>query len=147
MDPEMKHCSHCGETKPLDAFYRNAHRAGGRDYYCAACRRAASAVTRRAVRKQRQAATKVCCRCRKEKPLGEFSVNRDRKDGLNGSCRVCESRRQRAMKRQTDAIYGCWGALPGRVGSPVYHAEVIRRRDIIRRKNQVLTAASSERSA
>lgn len=32
---------------------------------------------------------KVCSRCKKSKPLGEFSKNVTRKDGLQAECRVC----------------------------------------------------------
>lgn len=36
----MKTCPKCGETKPLEEFYRDASRYGGRMSHCAACTRA-----------------------------------------------------------------------------------------------------------
>jgi hypothetical protein len=37
-----KTCSKCGETKPLDDFYRDRTRPDGRECYCAICRKARS---------------------------------------------------------------------------------------------------------
>ena len=37
----QKHCSGCGETKPLSDFYRNSRRPDGRQIWCKACSRAA----------------------------------------------------------------------------------------------------------
>ena len=33
--------------------------------------------------------TKICKRCRKDKPIGEFSRNKTRRDGLQDYCKVC----------------------------------------------------------
>ena len=34
--------------------------------------------------------TKICCHCKKEKLLSEFSKNRTKKDGLRNSCKLCD---------------------------------------------------------
>lgn len=49
----MKKCNRCGETKPVDAFYRDAHNKDGRFYLCAVCARAA-AIRRYQENPQRQ---------------------------------------------------------------------------------------------
>jgi 5-methylcytosine-specific restriction endonuclease McrA len=38
--PPLKRCSKCGESKPIDSFTRNKHKADGRDNKCRACRAA-----------------------------------------------------------------------------------------------------------
>lgn len=36
-EPKVKRCSRCGKTKPIDDFYLNSRRPGGRTCYCKIC--------------------------------------------------------------------------------------------------------------
>lgn len=44
--------------------------------------------------------TKVCSRCKEEKPLGEFGKNQRKKDGLSCSCKLCERERDRRYREE-----------------------------------------------
>ena len=44
------------------------------------------------------AISKTCSRCRIEKPIIEFGINRSRKDGFNGVCKECVNLRPARMK-------------------------------------------------
>lgn len=37
--PQVKRCTKCGETKPLDAFHRNKRKPDGLEIYCKPCRK------------------------------------------------------------------------------------------------------------
>lgn len=39
--------------------------------------------------------TKVCSRCKEEKPFSDFSKDRTRKDGIRGTCRACAREQNR----------------------------------------------------
>lgn len=39
---------------------------------------------------------KICGKCKEEKPFGDFSRNKSRKDGLHYCCRQCKTKDQRA---------------------------------------------------
>jgi len=36
------------------------------------------------------AKTKICCRCKKEKPKKDFSINKSQKSGLHSFCKECK---------------------------------------------------------
>jgi len=77
--PDHKVCTGCGETKPLDAFYRLRLGLGGRHAKCKPCfrtrmvmtdgyadRKRARAALYRAVKSNWIRRAKVCSACRKE---------------------------------------------------------------------------------
>lgn len=35
--------------------------------------------------------TKICSKCKKEKPISEFGKNKAKKDGLQAECKECKS--------------------------------------------------------
>ena len=47
--PPMKRCPGCGETRPLDDFWRNRSRYDGRSTYCRACRHLANSTRPKAM--------------------------------------------------------------------------------------------------
>jgi hypothetical protein len=49
---------------------------------------------------------KICTKCLIEKPLSEFSINKNKKDGLNYQCRSCQSKyhRQHYLKNKEKYI-------------------------------------------
>lgn len=44
--------------------------------------------------------TKICSKCKEDKPLGEFGKNQRNKDGLNYSCKLCERERDRRYREE-----------------------------------------------
>jgi len=93
----MKICTKCGEEKGLDAFHNDKACNDGKRPSCKACE-VRDARTRYYV-KQRLRATpakkvptygmKVCSKCKKEKPYGEFGKRKIASDGLQSWCRCC----------------------------------------------------------
>ena len=86
----MKTCTKCGAEKSLDEFY-------ARRPECKDCTRAQQ-------RSYRQNLTptipdrKVCPRCGKQKPEGEFHRNASRPDGLLAYCKPCWASLERVRR-------------------------------------------------
>lgn len=84
----LKTCSKCGETKPLDAFYRRKRAKDGRNGECAACVKAAvrawqkanpdkAAEGRRRWQKQnREKISAIARERRKQNPAATREINR-----------------------------------------------------------------------
>jgi len=49
--------------------------------------------------------TKICSRCKVEKPLDDFSISRSRKDGRNHSCRECHNKYTRSHYKKNKDQY------------------------------------------
>lgn len=59
--------------------------------------------------------TKVCSKCKVEKPTVEFSKNRSRKDGFNHRCKICESQHEYKPNRNCEECNKSFYASPGSV--------------------------------
>lgn len=100
-----KNCKQCGETKPLDGFYRNRKSEDGRDFYCKACRQGQGAALRAKRRESRpskpERTGKRCGRCEQEKPFSEFY-----RSPTNGKyswlCRPCNTEQHREYVQQPE---------------------------------------------
>src|SRR5690625_2328659 len=108
-----KACTKCGETKPFDAFSRDASKRDGRASHCADCnaRRVREAKWKKAgipesdfPRKHRdyeyvkemrgimeRLDIKRCHVCWRSKPRSEFSADASQSDGLRSRCRDCDA--------------------------------------------------------
>lgn len=105
--PETKTCSVCGETKPLNRFMRGPRYQLGVSRQCKACRcewqRKHDAEL--AVRAKITVPSKVCVRCKEEKPIAQFTKNLRYKDGYGTRCKQCrkeaETRPYGSVERRT----------------------------------------------
>ena len=94
-----KTCGRCKETKPASDFHRNRYKPDGLQPFCAACGKAVYRE-RKAARAEKAppapTGTKRCHKCGETKPVADFYQDRNRKDGLQSRCKIC----QREMSRQ-----------------------------------------------
>lgn len=44
--------------------------------------------------------TKICTKCKEDKPLGEFRKNQSNKGGLSSSCKLCDRERDRRYREK-----------------------------------------------
>lgn len=107
-----KTCSACREVKPLGEFYRDKRGARGVSAACKTCRLAASDARRRErgiPERQRYAdlpGIKTCRRCKRPKPVAEFSVEHRNRDGLRSWCDDCSNERTLEWHRANPAAMG-----------------------------------------
>jgi hypothetical protein len=92
-----KTCSRCHQEQPLNAF---SIRKGttSRDSWCANCRSEYGKAKREKKREERNKlkpkkvvpeGSKVCCRCKCEKPLSEYYSDKNKPDGRGYACKAC----------------------------------------------------------
>lgn len=98
-----KPCKQCGQTKPLEAFYRDKRREDGRDFYCKECRDGRGAALRARRKESRPPrippTEKLCKVCGIVKPINEFyngAKNRRSK------CKVCTDAEHKAYISRPD---------------------------------------------
>jgi hypothetical protein len=78
----MKTCSKCGETKPLDEFFRHAgNKTDGHKGTCKLCSYPHKPIL--------PADQKRCSRCKEAKHLSEFVKNRGQPKGVSAYCKPC----------------------------------------------------------
>jgi len=90
----FKRCRDCEQELPTKDFYRDRGTADGLDHTCKRCAQEQARTARernKANYEPKTAGTKVCGRCKVEKPVTAFTVLRSTKDGLRYACRECES--------------------------------------------------------
>ena len=93
----MRHCGHCGQVKPLEAFYRNRGLKDGRQYGCSSCEQLRRAAARSAKRPPPlPSGFKRCNHCREVKPVEDFNRVKAHVDGRNYTCRACHKAEWRA---------------------------------------------------
>jgi len=86
-----KQCTQCGKIKYLEGFYNDKRDVTGKTQKCGECLRA-KRITQ--YYKERDGekiivSEKPCRRCKKVKPVGDFSKHRARKDGYAAMCKPC----------------------------------------------------------
>lgn len=92
-----KRCPGCQQVRPADAFNRNSNRLDGLQALCKECHLLADRRYRNRTRDRNVIAAapeidqKVCSRCRKAQPSGNFNVSLTAADGLQPNCRICQS--------------------------------------------------------
>ena len=86
-----KHCSNCGETKPITEFLKVKHSYDGYDVHCKVCTNARKQREKaaRAVRAANIAVgnTRECNDCHKVLPIDDFAVLPD--NNINQQCKDC----------------------------------------------------------
>lgn len=108
---DTKTCTKCGETKPLDEFYRDRAARDGRKSYCKRCReeqRGSPRQIEQRAERARQVAqgVRICTRCGVEKSVDEYYPAKRSRDGSASRCKECcrEARRvATAMKNPAAA--------------------------------------------
>ena len=123
----QKLCPKCQTPKPTSDFDRRRNNPDGLTSWCRSClvarndERRAAVDAGRPVRLSNATVTeKTCSKCRTTRPSGEFSKNRQSRDGLNRHCKRCTreqyiSNSDKINARHRDARYGllagAWEAL------------------------------------
>ena len=91
----FKVCRKCKEEKITTEFRVNHNYINGRINICKACernyfkQRLETNKKKHNVSKQKALSSKICYRCKKEKPIEEFFKNYNVKDGFSGDCKFC----------------------------------------------------------
>lgn len=94
---DVKKCTKCGETKPLDAFGKNSRMKNGLFNQCKPCVNANNVArwnAKQAVKKEAALASiangsKTCTQCGERKPLDSFHVQGLSMDGYQNKCIAC----------------------------------------------------------
>lgn len=98
----MKVCSGCGETKPLDGFYRDTRKEGRHLSPCIECRQTAAAAKRGPskliARSGPQCVFRKCSNCKVYRQRSQFRSSAQCSDGLQSWCALCEAEYQEKMK-------------------------------------------------
>lgn len=86
-----KQCTRCKALLPYEEFYTNNKNKDGYDCACKTCEALRGAKKREVAKKNKLLpATKVCCRCKIEKPNTEFYKSSINATGLGSWCKACE---------------------------------------------------------
>ncbi len=88
-DSAVKICAACRETKPIDAFNRQASSKDGRYPYCKECSSARTKAAYRARGKKSWTGDKTCSWCRELKPRSAF--RKDPAGKVAARCMACEA--------------------------------------------------------
>jgi hypothetical protein len=95
-----KKCSKCGESKPLDAFWKAKKGLFGRRSMCRDCASADNKDYRKRTQRCKDFLdSKVCPSCRTRKPASDFTPDRTRPGGLKSNCRKCLAERTLESRR------------------------------------------------
>ncbi len=78
-------CTRCGLEKQKEAFFSESRNRCGIRQPCKECLKTPKILV----------ASKVCGKCKNEKPIEEFTKNIANQDGRNTICRTCASERQK----------------------------------------------------
>lgn len=114
-----KPCTKCGDTKPFSDFYMSRREADGKTDWCKVCMNGQGARYRAAnptcshgnyvkrvarfdeeAAKAKRGVSKRCCTCKVEKPLSDFTKDRNTSWGLSARCRPCNSDRALAWRKE-----------------------------------------------
>lgn len=96
-----KFCPKCHESKPREAFGRDASRPDGRYTYCKECRKNPNRKDR-VVLELAEKGLKVCTMCEKTKPFHAFDSDPTKSLGVSSRCKKChiEAKRRRAVVKK-----------------------------------------------
>lgn len=101
-----KYCHDCKEVKDLGLFPRNFQFKDGRHWRCLDC--FSRYNKSRAVDLDSKVwphPTKFCCRCQREVPVEDFSVDSGARYGLGAYCKSCAGRKQREYRLKNSSRY------------------------------------------
>lgn len=91
---QTKRCAKCKQIKPISEFYKHPNR--GRPGFRGNCKECEAKKYYRhngmkcVMTEAFAAKTKICKRCKTEKPISDYYVNPRSKDGLQYTCKKCE---------------------------------------------------------
>src|SRR5688572_9370789 len=117
-----KVCNKCNMKKSLTEFHKAKNNKSGYQYSCKTCANIKAKefrlkYSRQDVRDEKD--KKVCCRCKIEKNVLDYSKNRSQKDGLAGECKDCKNKYNNAYinaRRRYDPEFKLLGNLRTRLG-------------------------------
>lgn len=106
----MKVCRDCKELKPLTEFHRDSKKDGFA-VYCKPCKNARLRATVNRYRQRNDyelpaaIGTKICGRCKDEKPLTEFGRRKSTPDGFCYCCKPCWNTKVKGQAQYADWDY------------------------------------------
>jgi uncharacterized NAD(P)/FAD-binding protein YdhS len=104
--PEMR-CSRCGNLLPLSEFYIRNKITGLRSRQCRDCLMAVSGILniglRRFYNKIKEKGIQWCNKCKKFKPLNEFSKNKNFKNNHSPFCKTCQEKYAKKYRKRHKA--------------------------------------------
>jgi len=100
-EPKAKTCNECKIEKPIEEFYKNKYKKDGRKTRCAACCNKYNENWGKPKPAYIRPKTKVCSKCKIEKPLEDFYPRKDRATsiGVTPQCRECWSKHRKWLWR------------------------------------------------
>ncbi len=106
-----KVCTKCGEEKSGNDFNKAKRYEDGLQFWCRACMKANREANKEKSlarvlalqEKNKGMKTKVCPKCKEEKPIDAFNKCRSKKDGLNSHCTACKKAHDATTKDQRAA--------------------------------------------
>lgn len=88
-----KTCRKCGVKKDIIEFSKNKKNRDGTSSYCKECamkyQESKHPNMKHRAQKSKSPGMKICTSCRIEKPIGAFSKNKNKSDGLSSWCKEC----------------------------------------------------------
>lgn len=100
---EEKECSRCHQFKPREQFSKDKSRKGGLTHRCKVCQKVCYKECRERWALERSRGQievpteKECKKCRKVKPVSDFTKSNNRKDGIDYFCKTCKSKHRITM--------------------------------------------------
>jgi len=104
-------CTKCGEEKSGNDFNKAKRYEDGLQFWCRACMKANREANKEKSlarvlalqEKNKGMKTKMCPKCKEEKPIDAFNKCRSKKDGLNSHCTACKKAHDATTKDQRAA--------------------------------------------
>jgi len=92
-----KRCAKCGKEKPRSEFWKDTKTIDGLQHWCKDCGREYRLHPHRKIAEMYRFENDIlvarrCTRCKKMKPVSEFSKRLSNKYGLRESCKACQPR-------------------------------------------------------
>ncbi len=97
LNPSIKICKKCNQSKEIEFYSRSQKYIDGRLPWCLDCLNVK-------VTKPKNNNKKVCLLCKKEKSTKSFTNNKKYKDGLVPFCKTCKSKSRRAKRALSSKV-------------------------------------------
>jgi len=113
IDVAQKRCKHCGQLKPVIAFYKDKTSKDGYQRWCKDCLVAYNKINRKGEKQSEVLTKKECTHCHEVKNITEFNKDNSRATGYQSWCRECKRKNARKKKgKPEDFVKISDGSLP-----------------------------------
>jgi len=96
----FKFCSKCDKDKPLSEFHKNKKAKFGVNHICKECLRSFEVKEKEARFALVPEGFKICTQCNKERPLTEFSKQKNGRFGCSSICKECKYNKTKEYNNQ-----------------------------------------------